>query len=244
MISWKGALAPTLLLLSLPTLPQPADADDLKSGMATCAVIAGDLDRLGCYDKMAAAAGLAGPQPEPVTPPPEGTGKWQVDRDKNPIDDSERVVISLQADSGASQFKGPVTFTARCQSKKTEAFIVWGDYLGNDGDIEDSYKDVTTRIGNKPAVTQRWTISTDSEATFAPGSNSALLKTMSASDKLIAETTPYDASPVTAIFDTTGMAASLKPLADACGWSIAADKPAAAGGKSAPTPLAGTSGGL
>jgi type VI secretion system protein VasI len=193
---------------------------DLKTSIAKCAIIAGQLDRLQCYDDAASAAGIAGPQPEVPAEPSVGVGKWQINRDKNPIDDSERVVAALAADSGQSRFEGPVTLIARCQSKKTELYISWGEYLGNDGDIYSTYKKVTIRIGQRPATTQNWPVSTDSKATFAPDWAGSLLKAMAASDKFVAQVTPYNESPITAIFDTTGMQKALSPLASVCGWSF------------------------
>jgi type VI secretion system protein VasI len=47
-----------------------------------------------------------------------------------------------------------------------------------------------------------------------------LLKDMAGADKFIVQATPYDESPVTAVFDTTGMKVALAPLMDVCGWSI------------------------
>jgi type VI secretion system protein VasI len=198
--------------------PSTSALADIKSDIATCAVIVGDLDRLGCYDAIAKAQGLDGPQPAAVDT--TGAGKWRISRDKNPIDDSERVVLMLAADEGASRFKAPVTFVARCQSKKTEAYIIWGEYLGNDGDIDEDYKVVTVRVGSKSAKQERWGTSTDSEATFAPDWAGDLLKEMAGANKLVVQVTPYDENPITAVFDTTGMKAALAPLMDVCGWTL------------------------
>ena len=186
--------------------------------LAACASLEGDLTRLSCFDSLVQSAGLDGPKPQPVAN--ANPGKWQVSRDVNPMDDSERVVLHLTADSGRSQWDRPITFIARCQSNETEAYINWQDYLGNDGSIRGEYKNVTVRIGSEGATTERWGLSTDSEATFAPSWAGDLLKRMAGSDKFIAQVTPYNESPVTAIFDTTGMADALEPLMEVCGWSL------------------------
>lgn len=186
--------------------------------VAKCAVIEGDLDRLGCFDDLARDNNLDGPQPVAVGN--ASPGKWVVSRDKNPIDDSERVVIQLVADTGTSRWEGPISFIARCQSSETEAYINWGDYLGNDGNFQNEYKNVTVRVGSDQASTQRWTLSTDSKATFAPDWAGELLKKMAASNKFISQVTPYGESPRTAIFDTAGMTEALKPLSEVCGWKL------------------------
>jgi type VI secretion system protein VasI len=188
--------------------------------LAKCAVMAGDLDRLSCFDDLVRNAGLDAPQPQAVPETASNAGKWSVRRDKNPLDDSERVVLILRADSGESRFNGPIGFVARCQSNSTEAFINWGDYLGNDGTFRNEYKNVTVRIGDGQASTQRWDLSTDSKATFAPNWAGDLLKKMAGANKLVVQTTPYNENPVTAIFDTTGMADALAPLMEVCGWSL------------------------
>jgi type VI secretion system protein VasI len=192
---------------------------DLANDVAQCAIIKGDLDRLTCFDSLAKASGLAKPQILPVDV--TGTGNWIVTKDRNPIDDSVRVVLRLEASTGKGRFGETISFIGRCQSKETEAYIVWNSYLGDDGSsVYDDWKYVTIRIGEQKAVQQKWDVSTDHKATFAPRWAGDLLKQMASANQFIAQTTPYGESPVTAIFDTTGLRAALAPLADACGWKV------------------------
>jgi type VI secretion system protein VasI len=207
------------LLFGCAAWPSPAFAE-LSNEMAKCAVIAGDLARLECFDGVAATSGLNGPQPQPVQT--DGVGQWSVSRTVNPIDDTETVILRLTATSGEARWGNPVTFVARCRSNSTEAYVIWGDYLGNDSDTFSSeFKEVIVRIGNQPAQTQRWGISTDKEATFAPSGAVDFLIKMAGSSSLVVQTTPYNENPTTAIFDTAGMSAALAPLADVCSWSPA-----------------------
>ncbi len=95
------------------------------------------------------------------------------------------------------------------------------EYLGDDSDsVYGNWKYVTVRIGSQKAVKQRWGVSTDSKATFAPNWAGSLLKSMAKADTFLIQTTPYGESPVTAIFHTAGLQNALVPLAKACGWSL------------------------
>jgi len=198
-----------LFLLSM--LPAFTFAD-IDREIALCAVKQGDLARLACYDGIAEKHGLSGPQSEPtgIT----DSGKWSVSSKTNPVDDSRTVTLYLVADSGKSKWGRPVSMILRCKSNKTELYINWNDYLG-------SSAHVLTRIGTSPAETESWSLSTDSQSTFLPGRSIKKLdfiEAMMRTNKFVAQVTPYNESPVTAIFDTTGLRIALKPLRETCGW--------------------------
>lgn len=164
-------------------------------------------------------AGLPRPPASAPELEPPDPGKWQVSRSTNPIDDSPTVVLTLRADSGQSTYGESIVFIARCQSNTTEAYIIWNDYLGDDSSRGYDQKYVTVRIGDAAPEEQTWGISTDSEATFAPGWAGNLLKRMLESGRLVVRTTPYNENPVTAIFDTSGLHVVLPELAETCHWS-------------------------
>lgn len=220
-----------------------ASAATPGEGVAACAALSRD-QRLACYDALAvslghppddgavagAAAGAAttpaptsssGPAAASAAATPAGTGKWRTNRSRNELDDSETVTLMLDADSGRAGYQNKLAyFVARCQSNKTEVYINWNAYLGDDSnDVYNEWKYVTVRIGGDEASRQRWGISTDNEATFAPNWAGDLLKKMLGADRLVVQTTPYGANPVTAEFDISGLATALKPLAETCGWS-------------------------
>lgn len=175
---------------------------------AKCAVIEGDLSRLECFDNLAKTKKLDGRQVQPTSI--EGKGKWEVNVDVNPIDDSKTVTLILNADSGTSKWNRPVFLVARCKSNTTEFYIGWNDYLGREADV-------LTRVGDNKATTKRWGMSTDSKATFHD-KPIVFLKEMLTANKLVAQVTPYNESPVTAIFDTSGMQNAIKPLRETCNW--------------------------
>lgn len=181
----------------------------IEKEIAKCAVKSGDLGRLSCYDDLAKQEGLAGPQSEPTKI--SGKGKWLVSVKTNPVDDSKTVVLALRADSGSSKWGKPVTLIARCKSNTTELYISWNDYLGRNAEV-------LTRVGTQDAITKDWGLSTDSQATFHPRGTISFIKKMMEADKLVAQVTPYNESPVTAIFDTAGLESAIKPLRETCNW--------------------------
>lgn len=197
----------TLMAVVLSFSGQAISAIDDKE-YAKCAVIDGDLARLECFDNLAKNKNLDGRQVKPTSI--AGKGKWQVSVDVNPIDDSKTVTLVLHADSGKNRWGKPVFLVARCQSNTTDLYIGWNDYLGGEADV-------LTRVGNNKAVTQRWSMSTDKKASFHR-TPIPFLKEMLTSPKLVAQVTPYNESPVTAIFNTAGLENAIKPLRETCSW--------------------------
>lgn len=147
-------------------------------------------------------------------------GEWTVREDVNPVDDSKTTYASLASGEGSSGGGTSVVLTVRCQSKETEVFANWSDYLGDDShDVYNDWKRVTVRVGSEPAKTERWDISTDSKGTFAP-SPVSFAKRIAKADRLVLETVPYGENPATAVFTLKGANNALKSVADNCGWTL------------------------
>jgi type VI secretion system protein VasI len=197
----------TFLAISLLFTTNSYAAIDEKE-YAKCAFIEGDLARLECFDNLAKVKKLDGRQVQPTSI--AGKGKWQVSVDVNPVDDSKTVTLVLDADSGKNRWGNAVFLVARCKSNSTDLYIGWNDYLGSEASI-------LTRIGDNKAVTNRWTLSTDKKASFHRKAI-PFLKEMLTSPKLVAQVTPYNESPVTAIFNTSGLENAIKPLRETCSW--------------------------
>jgi len=190
-------------------LPAIVFAQTEREMIAKCAVEDGDLARLECFDQLARSLDLDGPQA--VSTSVTGEGKWNVTVQTNPIDDSTTVVLRLTADSGTARFGENVRMIVRCQSDTTELYIDWNDYLGSEARV-------LTRVGSQDAQTRRWGLSTDSQATFHPGSPITFIKSLMDVDRLVAQVTPYSESPVTAIFDVRGLSSAATPLREVCHW--------------------------
>jgi type VI secretion system VasI family protein len=198
------------LILTCILLPLASNvfANVSNKEVAKCAVVDGDLSRLDCYDKLAKKHNLNAPQSKKTDV--IDSGNWIVSDETNPIDDSSTVKLILPATSGKSKWNKDIYLVARCKSNKTDLYIGWNDYLGSE-----AY--VLTRVGNKKAITTEWSLSTNSQATFHTKAIS-FIKSMSKESKLIAQITPYNENPVTAIFDISGLNNALKPLRETCNW--------------------------
>jgi len=188
-----AAIALALAQASAPTAPTEPSA-----ALAACASIAGPVERLACYDK------LAKPSTKEEAPA-QATGEWDVSVSTDPLSDAQTVAMSLIEEGRRA------ALAIRCkQGSKPEVFISWAGYLGSDGGI------VTARIGDTKAETKRWSLSTDSKGTFYPGDDVDFLKMLVASPKFVAQTTPYHANPITAVFPLSGLPAAIEPHRALC----------------------------
>lgn len=172
-----------------------------------CSAIAGDLERVACYDSLAHALGF-GRNTVPVRT--ERSGHWRTDQERNPLDDTPTITLSLAATTGASQFGEPARLFIRCESHEVEIFINWASYLG----LETTQ--VTSRIGAEDAATEAWANSTNNQATFYQGDTLALVRRLAGASRYVAQVTPYDESPITAVFDIGGLQTALTTFRQAC----------------------------
>lgn len=177
--------------------------------LVACAVIKDDIRRLDCYDKIAMPLRMT-EDADADSVPLQGTGRWASSQEKNPIDDTTTTTLATVSTSGTSRWGRPISLLIRCKSGKTDVYIGWDSYLGNE-------PIVLTRIGDRQATTARWNISTDKTLTFHPAPD-GLLRQLLTEDRFLAQVTPYNESPITAIFDIRGLESNIKPLRPACGW--------------------------
>lgn len=85
-----------VLLIITATLPTVASScEEIEQQIAQCAGIAGELERLECYDQLARSLGLVSVQTE--LPPAEDAGAWKVSTKTNPLDDSKTATLILLA---------------------------------------------------------------------------------------------------------------------------------------------------
>lgn len=175
-----------------------------SSALAHCAMIEEDLPRLKCYDQIVTVHNVIEDNAATTT------GKWTLVNKIDPIDDTQTVNISLEADSGGSRFSKPIMLVARCDSKKTQVYIDWQTYLGSEADV-------TLRIGDNAAHTSKWAMPRGKQQTFSHAPM-AMLKEMLTANKMVAQVTPFNQKPYTAVFDTSGLDNAITALREACAW--------------------------
>ncbi len=138
-------------------------------------------------------------------------GKWKISTEINPIDDTTSVFMFLTADEGVNKYGDLVSMMIRCKSNTLDIAIHWGQFIG----INDTH--VVTRIGKDKASLNKWFVSTDKKSTFSKRRTLLwLFLRDSDSNKFIAQVTPYNHNPITAIFDTIGLDNAIKHLQEEC----------------------------
>lgn len=140
------------------------------------------------------------------------TGPWFVNERTDPLDDSPIVTLANTASEGRSQVGRAPSLILRCSDNRTEVYIAWSDYLGSDAPT------VSYRIGDGTMQTSRWSMSTDNQATFYPGNDIALIRQLVTANRFVARVTPYNESPVTAVFELDGLPEHVGKLQEACNW--------------------------
>lgn len=178
--------------------------------IAACAAQESPVYRLTCYDDLATRHSLAPTVTE--TTDPAKTGAWRTNTDTDPLNDKSIFTAILDAEEGRSRFGREIALVVRCSNNKTEMYIVWNDFLGTK-EIRTTY-----RVDKNKAETSSWSISTNNKAAFFPGSPVPLLKLLVDSSSFVANVTPYNESPVTAIFNTTGAGEALADIRKGCNW--------------------------
>jgi type VI secretion system protein VasI len=184
------------------------DDSNLTSKLGECAELKSDLARLVCYDEL--AKNFNSSEEDSNDKNWDETYGWIVNEEINPIDDTKTFYAILRSESGKSTWGKPITLFLRYQSGKSQVFINWDDYLGSEAMV-------LMRIGSEKAFTSKWSMSTDSKATFYPKNNIEFISKLKAAEKAVFKVTPYGDSPIIAIFDLRGLSDVIGKY-DYTGW--------------------------
>lgn len=198
-----------IVSMSTILIPQLFATEELSKNLAACASTNGDMARLECYDNLSRKNNLT-VQRKTAPQKVGGIGKWIVSSENNPIDDSTTVTLFVRADSGNTKFDNSTSMAVRCKTGEIEVYISWGHYLGSDNS-----HNVLVRVGKSKAEKSKWGLSTDRKGTFHPNPK-AFLKSMLAETSLVAQTIPYNESPVIAVFNIEGINNAVGKLKEAC----------------------------
>jgi type VI secretion system protein VasI len=182
-------------------------ADEIIGKLESIYRISDDGNRLESYDQLAASLGIT-----KTTGAAGETGdvdsKWEVSVQTDQMDDSKKIFFMLPAESATAYDR--VALFIRYQNGKTELFVAWGDYLGDNSRV-------TVRFGNEDPYTEYWSKSSDSTATFCRNPVSFIQK-IADYDRLVMRITPYSEGPKTAVFDIRGLKEEVEPYNDDLEW--------------------------
>jgi len=192
----------------------------LVAALRQAAAEKNDGRRLALYDALMRDFGIAENPGAPVGGTIQGPSKWVFDQDVDPLTDKRRYFFLLKADSGANEYGNKPTLVVRSDGDHLELYINWDTYLGNDtDDYKYEKKYVTTRVDSDQPETLLWSNSTDNKASFYPLNYTLdLVRRLGEGTTFVARCTPYNASPITAVFDIRGLKALSMPYNDVLGW--------------------------
>ena len=143
--------------------------------------------------------------------PAEPAGRWQKIVEIHPVERTKVVQMMISAQNKLPTQKDIPSLVLSCQVGETNAYVIWRQYLG-------AYDlDVTWRAGSAPEVIESWSLSTDSEAIFAPDAVE-FIKQVMLYDVLLVKTTPFNSEPMTVVFDTSNLDREITELREACKW--------------------------
>jgi len=150
----------------------------------------------------------------------QSTGKWKVDSKIDPIDDARINYLTLKADKGSSISGTPFKLILRCTENKMDLFIIWNEYISED------QPQITLRFDKAVAENYLWHASTDHAATFYNDYEiNDLLRKLTKTHIFIAQVTPYQKPPSTALFDVRYLQSALDKLVKQCPLIDLAGKP-------------------
>lgn len=142
-------------------------------------------------------------------------GQWHYSSETSALDDSTRHVLSLAAESSIRAWlRSPTPLLAiRCQDRQYDVLIFVDTQL--DSTLDDEVF-ARVRYGDRDPVSLFMSESTTGEAMFFPDARFAI-RSLLLVDRLVVGFTPFNANPVEAIFDLTGLNTAIQPLFEACG---------------------------
>lgn len=157
----------------------------------------------------------------PATATPERVTGWRVFTGSDLMTDRKSVGIAHTASTyEPSRREGPPILVVRCTyggktPQELEVYIDWRTFVSTER------VPVTWRWDDTKALNVRWAVGVAHESTFAPtmGRNlasSAFLRFMLEHDQLAVRVTPYNRTPVTAVWDLTSLGEALSPLQEHC----------------------------
>lgn len=120
-----------------------------------------------------------------------GFKRWRSSVTTDPITDNKRIIFRVNSSNYESLW-------IRQDGGKLEMFIAWNVDLG-------STREIIFRIDDRRPETKFWDISTNGQTTFYPDNPLSIIRTLLDGNQVTVRCTPQGKSPITAIFDITGL---------------------------------------
>ena len=195
---------PVFIFMTMLCLPAFAEEKDpLKKELRAAGQITDSDARLKSYDAVLEKYALRKkPAKAELT-----EAKWGVDVKSDPVTDEKVITATIMADSGRSSWDQPVWLVIRKSAERLELYIGWNSYLGSEAVV-------TYRVGKEVPETKEWSLSSDSQASFYTGDTVDVISRMLKADQVVARCTPYNESPITAVFDIRGLRKELEKYKD------------------------------
>ena len=192
------------------------------SALVKCSSIDDSVKRLACYDGLAAVEHQEASTAvaKSLAPPDEDVGKWTVLTDKSKIDDSNRVMLILNADEPVpGRFSRQVTpsLIIRCMENVTSVYLEFDGLFMSDNQ---GYGRVTFRVNKNPAFEKEMSASTNNKALglWSGGSSIPFIKQLLDGETLVVRATPYNESARTMEFSIKGISNAVAPVRKECKW--------------------------
>ena len=201
-----------LVIIVLLTFLTPAVAQFEPLAFAVCKKIATDTARLKCFDEIGAY------QDKKPVQTAEDT-KWSYEIDKSPVDDSDQVLASMKAGSGA-------TLVMRCREQATEVAFIPGGFF-----VSGMTPRIPTlvRLNEDKPLNVSWAKSSNGQAAFAPNAVD-FIRSLNNNGRLYIRIEGFEGRQFDGLFNLADVSVARQKIEDACKWSTP---------KSAKLPVAG-----
>ena len=196
------------------------ETDTRLEQAARCALDTDSLRRLTCFDRVFPAVSSGAPEAEEADGsenaplPATNLIPWSVDRDKSSIDDSPRITAVLLPTvvAGGGIGRAEAALVLRCSENTTSVILSTSMFMTEDRVA------VTTRVGEDPATTSRWELSTSYKAVGLWSGSVAIpfIKALRDNTRLVVRI--EERERIQAEFDLQNVSAVAREIAMACNW--------------------------
>lgn len=202
------------ILIALTIVPCLSNAEELID-LLECKKIGDDAERLRCYDVKALKV-LDLHEQKKNGSTTDSPSTWLRHSEESKMDGITNLhfsTISINTISNSIGIQKNAQLILRCNQKKTEAFIVWPNFIGlHEG------PSVEVKLDGGNIEKKTWSPSSNGTAAFRP-KPIEWIRSISGGKRLIVRLAAFQRIPEEVEFDITGLDAVTDEIAKACGWA-------------------------